>query len=337
VSLAARGLVKNALLDAARPMRCVALPDHPIALRPDQVVRVSGSAVLTGPANAKTMGGVEHRSETDMNGQQMREALHAGRRVYGTLMISPSPRWPATMAGLPLDFAFIDTEHISLGRETVVWMCHTYAALNLAPIVRVPEPNPTLATMVMDAGAHGVIFPYVERPEQVRDLVGAVKYRPLKGRRLAELLERNQPPSQECLDYLNERNANGVAIINVESVPAMEALPDLLAVDGLDAVLIGPHDLSVNLGKPEAYADDAFDAAVRTILGTARQAGVGAGVHFFWDDIEREVDWIRAGMNLVVHSTDLRSAGLALAADIERIRAAVGDATTTRDRRDEVV
>ncbi len=272
-----------------------------------------------------------------MNGQQMREALHAGRRVYGTLMISPSSRWPAAMSGLPLDFAFIDTEHIPLGRETVVAMCQAYAAVDLAPIVRVPEPNPSLATMAMDGGAHGVIFPYVERPEQVRDLVGAVKYRPLKGRRLADLLERGQPPSADCLDYLDERNGNGVAIINVESIPAIEALDALVAVDGLDAVLVGPHDLSVSLGRPEDYDNDDFDAAVRTILTTARRAGIGAGVHFFWQDIEREIDWIRAGMNLIVHGTDLRSASAALKADLDRLRTAAGDTAPARLGRDDAV
>lgn len=272
-----------------------------------------------------------------MNGLQMREALHAGGRVYGTMISSPSAKWPGVMTGLPLDFVFIDTEHIPLGRESVAAMCQTYAALDLAPIVRVPEPNPHLATMALDAGAQGVIFPYVERVEQVRDLVGAVRYRPLKGQRLADLLERGTPPSAECLDYLNARNANSVAIINVESVPALEALPELVAVDGLDSVLVGPHDLSVNLGKPEAYADPAFDAAVRTIITTARQAGVGAGVHFFWQEIEREADWIRAGMNLIVHSTDLRSAVVNLKADIDELRAAGGDAAPERLGGDAVV
>jgi 2-keto-3-deoxy-L-rhamnonate aldolase RhmA len=272
-----------------------------------------------------------------MNGRQMRKALHAGRRVYGTLVISPSARWPGAVKALPIDFVFIDTEHIPLDRETVAWMCQTYAAMGLAPIVRVPEPNPFLATAAMDGGAHGVIFPYVERPEQVRDLVGAVRYRPLKGRRLADLIETGEAPSAHCLEYLNARNADGVAIINVESLPAIERLEQLVDVDGLDAVLVGPHDLSVSLGNPEDYADEAFDAAVRTILKTARRAGIGAGVHFFWQEIDREIEWMRAGMNLIVHNTDLRAAMLSLKADIDRLRATFGDAAPDRLGKDEEV
>ncbi len=265
-----------------------------------------------------------------MNGQGMREALHAGQRVYGTMISSPSPKWASVMTGLPLDFVFIDTEHTPLGRETVTWMCQAHAAVDLAPIVRVPAPDPHLATMVLDAGAHGVIFPYVERPEQVRDLVGAVKYRPLKGQRLTGLLGGGPPPSAECLEYLDERNAGGVAIINIESVPAVEALPELVAVEGLDAVLIGPHDLSVNLGIPEAYHDETFERTIRTILTTARQAGIGAGAHFFWEDLAQEEAWCRAGMNLVVQSTDLRLAAGAIRREIGHLRTALGDAAPAR-------
>ncbi|MBN1347588.1 MAG: aldolase [Phycisphaerae bacterium] len=260
----------------------------------------------------------------------MREALHVGQRVYGTLITSTSTKWPPVITGLPLDFVFIDTEHIAIDRERVAWMCLAYAGVGLAPIVRVPEPNPYLATMMMDAGAHGVIFPYVERPEQVRDLVGAIRRRPLKGKRLADLLERGQAPSEKCFEYLDSRNAGGVAIINVESVPAIEALSDLVGVEGLDAVLVGPHDLSVNLGNPEQYQTDEYGTAIRTILNTARAAGIGAGVHFFWQNLDQEVEWIEAGMNLIVHSTDLRAATLSLEHDLTHLRAAMGDATPTR-------
>lgn len=272
-----------------------------------------------------------------MNGQQIRQALHEGRNVYGTLVSSTSPKWPGVVRGLPIDFVFIDTEHIAIDREKLAWMCQTFDGLGLAPIVRVPEPNPYLATMALDGGATGVIFPYVETVQQVRDLVGAVRYRPLKGRRLAELLEQDKPPSQDCLDYLNRRNAGGVAIINIESLPAVEVLPDLVSVPGLDGVLVGPHDLSVNLGKPEQYDDAEFDGTIRHIISTARQAGIGAGVHFFWNEIDREVDWIRTGMNLIVHSTDLRAATLNLSDELTRIRAEVGDTGEAREGRDAVV
>ncbi|MFN9432385.1 MAG: hypothetical protein ACK6DX_19845 [Acidobacteriota bacterium] len=77
-----------------------------------------------------------------MNGSQLRAALHQGRRVYGTLITTPSPHWPNAVQATGLDFVFIDTEHIPLDRMVVAWMCRTYSALGLAPIVRVTSPRP---------------------------------------------------------------------------------------------------------------------------------------------------------------------------------------------------
>lgn len=71
-----------------------------------------------------------------MNVAEMRAKLKGGGRVWGTLVTSPSPHWVGPLAAAGLDFVFIDTEHIALGRETVAWMCRAYAAAGLAPIVR---------------------------------------------------------------------------------------------------------------------------------------------------------------------------------------------------------
>ena len=188
-----------------------------------------------------------------MNGRELSSALKSGRRVYGTLITSASPRWVSAVQGLQLDYVFIDTEHIPIDRRTLAWMCQAYRGIGAAPIVRIPSPDPYQACMVLDGGAAGVIAPYVESPGQVRALRGAVKLRPLKGRRLQRILAREEQPEPRLAEYLADRNASSVLIVNIESRPAMDALDEILAVDGLDAVLIGPHDLSLNLGVPEQY------------------------------------------------------------------------------------
>ncbi|MBM3854037.1 MAG: aldolase, partial [Verrucomicrobia bacterium] len=123
-----------------------------------------------------------------MSPADFRQSLRAGERLFGTLIVSPSPRWPDVVRGCGLDFVFIDTEHIALDRAELSWMCQTYAALGLPPLVRIPAPDPYAATMVLDGGAAGVIAPYVESAEQVHALRGAVKCRPLKGEKLRHVL-----------------------------------------------------------------------------------------------------------------------------------------------------
>ena len=93
---------------------------------------------------------------------------------------------------------------------------------------------------------------------------------------------------------------------------------------GVDAVLIGPHDLSCSLGIPEQYDHPRFDEAVRTIYRVAREHHVGAGIHF-WSSTAQEIEWCRAGGNLIMHSNDLISFEKTMTAELNQIRSALGD------------
>jgi len=262
-----------------------------------------------------------------MRGKELSAALRAGTRVYGSCSVSPSPAWPSMMAGTGMDFVFIDTEHVSLARETLSWMCRTFDALNIAPIVRIPEPDPYRACMVLDGGAHGIIAPYVESVEQVMAMRGAVKLRPLKGKRLDDVLTGKEIPNKETAEYLTERNADRVMIVNIESTPALSALDRILAVPGLDAVLVGPHDLSISLGVPEQYNHPTFQEAITTIITKARKASVGVGIHHS-ESIKQEIDWAKQGANFIVHSSDFAIVAKTLKADFEQFRSELGDAAS---------
>lgn len=265
-----------------------------------------------------------------MNGQEISAALRQGQRVFGTCILAPSPRWPAVIRNLNLDFVFIDTEHNPLDRDKLAWMCQAYTAMGMAPIVRIPRPDPYQACTVLDGGAHGIIAPYVETVEEVQTLRGAVKWRPLKGQRLQEIMTGQLKPDPQLADYLANWNRNSVLIVNIESVPALERLDEILAVPQLDAVLIGPHDLSINLGIPEQYQHPLFLEAVTTLIRKAREHGVGAGIHH-WLSIEQEVHWINTGANFIVHSTDITAVGQGLARDFAALRSALGEAAEARN------
>lgn len=257
-----------------------------------------------------------------MTGREIIEALHDGRHVFSSAIVGMSPQWPDLAKKTGIDFVFVDTEHIPLDRQTLSYLCQTYQALGLPPVVRLPCNDPFEACKVLDAGAGGVIGPYLETADQARALVGAVKLRPLKGRRLAEALRDRSTLEPELAEYLEKRNGDRILIANIESVPAIENLHDICSVQGLDAVLIGPHDLSCSLGIPEQYDHPRFDEAVRSIFRIAREHGVGAGIHY-WLGMEQEIAWAKAGGNLVMHSSDLASFSRTLKAEIEQLRKAL--------------
>lgn len=89
-------------------------------------------------------------------------------------------------------------------------------------------------------------------------------------------------------------------------------------------MLIGPHDLSCNLGIPEQYDHPRFDEAVRKIFRIAREHGVGAGIHF-WLSLDREIEWSKAGGNLVMHSSDLATFSRTLKNEVAQLRQALGE------------
>ncbi len=259
-----------------------------------------------------------------MQGKELIQALRGGRRVYGTAIYSPSPIWPRVVTNLDLDMVFIDTEHTPQDRNMISWMCNAFAALDLAPVVRIPEPNPYLAQMTLDGGAHGIIAPYVESPEQVKALGGAVKFGPLKGERLRAALDGEAELEPELAEYLARRNENKALFINIESVPALENLDAILSLPYIDCVLVGPHDLSCSLGFPEQYDHPDFQAAIRTIISKSRGAGVGIGIHHNF--AHHEIEWVKAGANLVMHSSDISAFNRALTAEFKQIREATDDA-----------
>lgn len=265
-----------------------------------------------------------------MTGLELSQKLREGSRVYGTLVSSTSPRWIPLLSGMPVDFVFIDTEHIPIGRHDLAYMCYAFGAAGLPPIVRIASPDPYVAGQVVDNGAVAVVAPYVETAGQVRELVGAVKKRPLKGRKLAQEIDGSVAFEPELDAYVKKHNEGLSVIVNIESVPAIEALDDILAVEGLDAILIGPHDLSCSLGIPEQYDDPRFEATMIDLFKRARDAGVGAGVHS-WMEAKREAGWCAAGANLMIHSSDLWATRDGITHEINALRELMGDTRIVKE------
>ena len=261
-----------------------------------------------------------------MIAKALKEALKSGRRVYGTLIVSPSPKWLDIVSDLNLDFVFIDTEHIAIDRHQLSWMCHGYLGKGIAPLVRIRSPDPYQASMVLDGGAQGVVVPYVETVAQVQELRGAVKMKPLKGQRLENYLQGREKLESTLSRYLERSNEDHILVVNIESRPAMANLDRILEVPGLDAVLIGPHDLSCSLGIPEQYDHPDFLNAVEKVFSMARKAQVGAGMHVtFAENVDKEIEWAKMGANLIIHGGDINSFARHMSEDIITMRKALND------------
>ncbi len=264
-----------------------------------------------------------------MDAKEFVESLTKGKRLYGTAVLSPSPLWPPAVKRTGVDFVFIDTEHTPFDRTVLAQMCLAYKGLGLPPLVRISSPDPHEARRVLDGGASGILVPYVESPEQVRELVGATKLRPLKGERLTEALQNRDSLEPELRDYLADRNKEKFLMINIESVPAIERLDSILAEPGLDGVIIGPHDLSLSLGLPEQYHDPRFEVVVRQIISKVRKRGLSVGIHLS-EEAELQIKWAKAGANIIMHSSDIALFEQRLKEDVTAIRSSLEQQDSTQ-------
>ena len=246
-----------------------------------------------------------------MVGEEFRKTLLSGESVYGTLITSVSPKMFDLTKNLGLDFVFFCNEHIFYNPDMLGWMCRAYNAAGINPVVRILEPRASLATQALDAGAQAILVPYAENIEDIYNLVGAVKYRPLKGEKLNRILYGKEKPSEELAAYLKSQNKNNTLLLNIESLAGMKNMEQFFSVQsvdgpGVDGIIIGPHDLSVSYEMPENYYNEAFLNLTSEIIKKARASGIAAGGHTgFKGSLALQTEWAKDGANIILHSSDI--------------------------------
>ena len=238
-----------------------------------------------------------------MNGEQLKQKVNSGGIVYGTMIsLGRNPRWSSAFSNYGLDYAILDTEHAARSRSEVADYLAAFSYSGVVPIVRIPIPASHYVTMYLDAGAQGVLAPYCETVEQVKEVVAATKWRPLKGELAEKAVETGELPSPATKEYLENRNRHNVCIIGIESVPAISNLENILKIDGIDAVFVGPNDLSITLGIPDQYDHPDYEAALREVISKCQAADTPGLIHH--QTVELTQKWLGEGARFVLYSSD---------------------------------
>jgi 2-keto-3-deoxy-L-rhamnonate aldolase RhmA len=174
------------------------------------------------------------------------------------------------------------------------------AAGRVPCIIRVPGHDPNLIARALDAGADGLIFPHVNTAAEARACVSAALYPPAGTRSIG--LARAQGYGSRVAESLERADRATVRIAQAEHILAARNIAEILAVPGLDAVFIGPYDLSGSLGKPGRTSDPEVVEAVRTIWESAASAGIPAGI--FAPDADAGRAAAADGFSLIAAATD---------------------------------
>ncbi|MDA4123507.1 MAG: aldolase/citrate lyase family protein, partial [Thaumarchaeota archaeon] len=203
----------------------------------------------------------------------VKRKLQAGKASVGTWLESASPDVAEQLAGLGFDWLLFDVEHGVFTFPQVQQMMQAMAKFSdCVPLVRVPINEPVYYKWALDIGAWGVVVPMVSTREEAERAVSSSKYPPLGSRGCGPRRVTNY--GERHVEYVESANDETLLVVMIETAKAMENLDEILSVRGIDAVFIGPDDLSLNLGVFEQWSSPTYRAALEKVLASCRVHGV---------------------------------------------------------------
>jgi 4-hydroxy-2-oxoheptanedioate aldolase len=208
-----------------------------------------------------------------MRTNKTKQKLDAGQVAVGTFSLSSSHHAVGALAAAGFDFVMLDMEHTELTHETLALLVRTADACDVTPLVRAQDGSRAAILKTLEAGAQGVMVPMVNTPEQAREIVNWAKYQPVGKRGLFWSSYNSQYAKMPFLDHLKSCNDNTLVIVQIETAQALENVEAIAATPGVDVLLIGPADLSGELGVPGEFTHPQVQAAVERILSACKHAG----------------------------------------------------------------
>ena len=202
--------------------------------------------------------------------------LKAGKPTIGIRLDFTSSAVVESLTGLGLDFVYFDLEHGPSSVESCQDMFRAAEVAGLTPLVRVSSYDIGYTDRLLDSGAMGIIFPHCNTKKDAEAAVRAVKYPPegergTGGRPLTL-------SGMSITDYIPQANQETMVVTMIEELEALDNLPEILTVEGLDVLWIGRVDLSVSSGIPGKLDDPKIQDAVKRIIAEGSAAGKVVGV-----------------------------------------------------------
>lgn len=212
-----------------------------------------------------------------MRPNRLREIWKSGGAAVNGWLAIPNGFAAETMAHQGWDSLTIDLQHGVVDYQAMVGMLQAISTTDTVPVVRVPWLEAGALMKALDAGAYGVICPMINTREDAQKLVAWTHYAPQGTRSFG--------PVRALLyggaDYPQHANETIVTFAMIETARALDNLDDILSVEGLDAIYIGPSDLSLALGCRPVFddVDPKAQQAIDHVLDRAKAHGVVAGIH----------------------------------------------------------
>lgn len=207
--------------------------------------------------------------------------LNQEERAFGTIVTLKDPAVVELLGYVGYDFAIIDMEHSTLSLESMENMLRAAQCAQITSIVRTPKDDYGTILRVLDAGADAIMVPHLMTKEQGESIVNMAKYRPVGKRGLDGSTRAARYGVTPFTQHIRQQNEHVTVIGMIEDAEALHNLDELLRIDGLDLLFLGPADLAASLGFQEDFNHPLVWEAIQEIFSKAQAVGMKVGIPAF--------------------------------------------------------
>jgi 2-dehydro-3-deoxyglucarate aldolase len=235
----------------------------------------------------------------------IKKRLKEGKVSVGSWMSMAHVSIAEILAAAGYDWVVIETEHTAIDVSEVLRLIIAIEGQGVVPLVRLAWNDPIQVKAVMDSGAAGVLVPMVNSKTDAELAVKSIKYPPQGFRGVG--LARAQSYGQGLAEYVQNANRDGLLMVQIEHIEAVNNLDEILSVSGIDGTFIGPYDLSLSMGLPGQLNHPDVEEAKQRVLEVTKAHGLVPGIHLVHPDnaVEELRDCVRNGYQFIALGTDI--------------------------------
>lgn len=222
--------------------------------------------------------------------------------ALGVFSKTSDPGFIEVLGHAGMDYVIIDLEHGPNSVQTAQNLIRAAQVTGLMPIVRVKESCSSVMAEVLDIGAGGIQVPQIQSKADAEKVIKLTKFSPLGERGVCRFVRAANYSAKDRFQYFKDAN-EAVIILQVEGKEGIENLDEILSVEGVDVLFIGPYDLSQSLGVPGQIDNPLVQEEMLKIIKKCAEKGISVGT--FVDTKENALKWKSLGVKYISYSVDM--------------------------------